>query len=147
MLKKVLVLFFIITIFSFMWSESISVGSDDKLIIKINVWGQVQKPGQYDVEYDSSIIQAISKAGGFNDYAHLGRIKVIRMVKGKKKIIKVNIKNYLKTLETKKLPKLENGDIIYIEKNAKKDWVNFVTFVSQIAIIVNVIYILVNSTK
>ncbi len=132
---------------SFVFSESISVASEDKLIIKVNVWGQVQRPGQYEVEYDSSIVQAISKAGGFNDYANLGKVKIIRIVNGKKKIIRVNIKKYLKDKTIRKLPNLENGDIIYIEKNVKKDWVNFVTFVSQIAIIVNVIYLLMHSTK
>ena len=140
-MKKSFVLIFVI-IFMYIFSQSLTVGNDDKLIIKINVWGQVQRPGQYDVEYNSSLIVAISKAGGFNDYANLKKIKIVRIIDGKKKIIPVNIKKYLKNPDNIELPTLKNGDIIYVEKNVKKDWTNFVTFISQIAIIINVIYLI-----
>lgn len=53
----------------------------------IFVTGEVRRPDAYKYEDDTSIIKAITKAGGFTDKASAGRVKIIRKVDGKEKII------------------------------------------------------------
>ena len=40
------------------------LGTDDQLLIKVNVWGFVAKPGQYLVPSGTDLISLISFAGG-----------------------------------------------------------------------------------
>ncbi len=53
----------------------------------IFVTGEVKRPDAYKYEDDTSIIKAITMAGGFTDKASAGRVKIIRKVDGKKKIV------------------------------------------------------------
>jgi hypothetical protein len=125
------------------YSQSMEIGRNDNLIITVNILGQVKNPGEFKVEYGTNVIQAISKAGGFGDYANMKNIKIVRIKDGKKIIIEVNVKKFFDKNNVKvDIPILENGDVIMIGKNVKRVWASFVTFVSQIAIIINVIYLI-----
>jgi len=54
------------------------LGEQDELLIKVNIWGFVQKPGQYMVPSGTDLISLISFAGGPREQANLKRIKIIR---------------------------------------------------------------------
>lgn len=54
------------------------LGDQDELLIKVNIWGFVQKPGQYMVPNGTDLISLISFAGGPREQAKLKSIKVIR---------------------------------------------------------------------
>ena len=54
------------------------LGEQDELLIKVNIWGFVQKPGQYMVPSGTDLISLISFAGGPREQAKLKNIKVIR---------------------------------------------------------------------
>ncbi len=53
-------------------------GDNDELLMRVNVWGFVQKPGQYMVPKDTDLISLISFAGGPREQAKLSKIKLIR---------------------------------------------------------------------
>jgi polysaccharide biosynthesis/export protein len=57
---------------------------------KVFVFGNVIKPGPYLLRGDMSVLQALSLAGGFTTFASPKKIKVIRNVRGKQEIRKVN---------------------------------------------------------
>lgn len=50
----------------------------------IYVFGQVRTPGGYPLKKGTTILQALSLAGGLSDRGATGRIKVVRLVNGKK---------------------------------------------------------------
>ncbi len=125
--------------------HALELGDDDKLIITVNIWGQVQKPGEYKVEYGSTIVQALSSAGGMTDYADMNNVKVIRYTEKGKQVFRLYLSKMLKGKEQNEPMKVENGDIIIVEKNIRKDWGSFVTFISQLAIIINVFYLISKS--
>ena len=128
------------------YSQSMTIGQNDNLIITVNILGQVKNPGEFKIEYGTNVIQAISKAGGFSDYANTKNIKIVRIKDDKKIIITVNVQKFFdKNNEEIDIPILENGDVVMIGKNVKKAWASFITFVSQIAIIINVIYLISQS--
>jgi len=54
--------------------------------------GEVKKPDSYKYESDITVIKAISMAGGFSKIAAKGKVRIIRIVNGEKKIFeKVNM--------------------------------------------------------
>ncbi len=54
------------------------LGDRNELLIKVNIWGFVQKPGQYLVPTDTDLISLISYAGGPLEDAKLKKVKLIR---------------------------------------------------------------------
>jgi len=50
------------------------------------VTGQVQKPDSYPIEEGTTVIMAVTRAGGFTPLAAKGRVKVIRKVSGEEQI-------------------------------------------------------------
>jgi polysaccharide export outer membrane protein len=57
----------------------------------IFVNGQVNAPGRYTYERDMTILMAISKANGINDLGSTRRIKIIRIVDGKRAELKAEL--------------------------------------------------------
>ncbi|PLX84641.1 MAG: periplasmic polysaccharide biosynthesis/export protein [Desulfuromonas sp.] len=51
------------------------------------VTGEVKKPDAYKLEEGTTVIKAISMAGGFTQIASKGRIKVIRVIDGQERIM------------------------------------------------------------
>ena len=54
------------------------LGTQDELLIKVNIWGFVRKPGQYMVPKDTDLISLISFAGGPLEQAKINKVKIIR---------------------------------------------------------------------
>jgi hypothetical protein len=54
------------------------LGEQDELLIKVNIWGLVRRPGQYMVPKDTDLISLISFAGGPLDQARMKKVKIIR---------------------------------------------------------------------
>jgi hypothetical protein len=54
------------------------LGEQDELLIKVNIWGFVRKPGQYMVPTNTDLISLISFAGGPLEQAKIKKVKLIR---------------------------------------------------------------------
>ncbi len=54
------------------------LGAQDELLMRVNIWGFVRKPGQYMVPTDTDLISLISFAGGPVEQAKVKAIKVVR---------------------------------------------------------------------
>ena len=54
------------------------LGDQDELLMRVNIWGFVRKPGQYMVPTDTDLISLISFAGGPAEQAKVKAIKVVR---------------------------------------------------------------------
>jgi len=64
------------------------------------VFGQVKNPGEYAIKNDTSVLQALSLAGGVTDRGSTGRIKIVRLVDGKKKEIGVRLNDLVQSGDT-----------------------------------------------
>jgi polysaccharide export outer membrane protein len=81
---------------------------------KVSVLGEVMKPGVYPVTGATTLVEAISMAGGFAEWANKRKITVITHQDGKKKTIKIN---YKKIASGKNLDQniiLKRGDVIIV---------------------------------
>jgi polysaccharide export outer membrane protein len=77
-------------------SQNIALRDGDTIFVpraeSIYVFGQVKNPGAYALQQkDTSVLQALSLAGGVTDRGSTSRIKIVRMVDGEKQEIKVKL--------------------------------------------------------
>lgn len=80
---------------------------------KFFVYGAVIRPGEYDLLEKTTVLRAISMAGGFTRFGSSSRVKVLRarQTGSGYESIKINIKAVMDGDSQADLP-LENGDII-----------------------------------
>ena len=67
----------------------------------VYVFGQVKNPGAYALQQkNTSVLQALSLAGGVTDRGSTARIKIARMVKGEKQEIHVKLSDMVQPGDT-----------------------------------------------
>ncbi len=112
------------------------LGSNDVLLITVNLWGHVQKPGIYSIPSTFGIIDLLSSAGGPLKTARLNDIRIVRK---KQEVITVNVEEFIKTGNKDLLVPLQPGDVIIVSGSISDIFGRIVGFMRDIAIIVNVI--------
>lgn len=116
------------------------LGSDKELQMNVQIWGQVLKPGMYSVPQTTDLVGLISFAGGPTEYANLNNIRIVR-TNPKPRVIRVNLKAYMNTGNSKLQPVLKPGDTVVIPGSLFYGFSRFVRVVSQLAIVANVYYL------
>lgn len=81
---------------------------------KVYVSGQIRNSGVYRLRSETSLLQIISMAGGFTDWANQKKILIIRKEGGKEKRITVNYKKILKGEDPGSNIILKAGDTILV---------------------------------
>ena len=74
------------------FSEVITEPAVSVILSKSQSWryyviGQINKPGEYALDYPVTMLQAIARAGGFQEWAKTSEIRVVRQVDGKETMI------------------------------------------------------------
>ena len=113
------------------------LGAADELLIPINIWGFVQKPGQYMVPNKTDLLSLLSFAGGPIEGAKISKIKIVRSdpIEGNF-VWNVNVKKYINTADPSIIPILKPGDTIVV-KGTTFNWIQqFFSFVSSLATII-----------
>jgi protein involved in polysaccharide export with SLBB domain len=114
------------------------LGSNDVLLITVNLWGHVQKPGIYSIPSAFGIVDLLSSAGGPLSTARLNDVRIIRK---NQEVITVNLEEFIKTGNKDLLIPLQPGDIIIVSGSISSIFRSVVSFVRDLAIIANVILI------
>lgn len=71
---------------------------------QLYVFGQVRSPGSYIIQRETTVLQALSLAGGVTDRGATGRIRIVRMVDGKKIEVKATLSDPVKPGDTVIVP-------------------------------------------
>ena len=67
----------------------------------VYVFGQVKSPGAYPLrQKNTTVLQALSLAGGVTDRGSTGRIQIVRIVGGRKSEIKVGLTDFVEPRDT-----------------------------------------------
>lgn len=111
------------------------LGSGDILLVNVNLWGHVQRPGIYSVPSSYSLIDLISSAGGPLSTARLNDVRIVRK---DQEVLKIDIEKFLKTGDITLLPILQPGDTIIVAGSIQDIFTQIVALFRDIAIIVNV---------
>jgi len=97
-------------------SRYILSASSDALLMTVKVWGEVQKPGLYDVPIGTDLIELISSAGGPKETAQLSKIKIIHGPSRDQEgyVSKINIKDFLETGDGSIIPEIKPNDTVIV---------------------------------
>ena len=98
----------------FIESPAVSVAVQEIHSKNIFVLGQVESPGQYPLQQDLTVLQALSLAGGLAEWADQGDIVILRKENGKQRRIKFNYKDVSKGKHLEENIVLEAGDTIIV---------------------------------
>jgi polysaccharide export outer membrane protein len=66
----------------------------------VYVFGQVRNPGSYAIQKDTTVLHALSLAGGVNENGAMNRIRIVRQVKGTESEVKVKLTDLVKAGDT-----------------------------------------------
>jgi polysaccharide biosynthesis/export protein len=86
-------------------SQNIELRDGDTIFVpraeSLYVFGQVKNPGAYAlVQRDTTILQALSLAGGVTENGAMNRVKVVRIIDGGKREIKVKLTDVVRAGDT-----------------------------------------------
>lgn len=117
------------------------LGSEDQVLMPVNVWGFVTKPGQYMVPFDTDLISLLSFAGGPREEAKITGIRVVRTSlsqneTAQESVIDVDVKKFLETGRSDLVPVLRPGDTIVVSGTTFHFISKFFDFAWRIAAIV-----------
>jgi polysaccharide export outer membrane protein len=81
---------------------------------KVYVTGLVKNPGVYRLRSETTVVQMISLAGGFTEWANPKKIMIVRKEDGREKRITVNYKKIMSGRDTSSDVLLKTGDTIIV---------------------------------
>lgn len=85
-------------------SKNVILKDGDTVVVPkaqaVYVFGQVRQPGAYAIEKGTTVLQALSLAGGVTDRGSTGRIKIVRTIDGKKKEVKAKLTDVVEPGDT-----------------------------------------------
>jgi protein involved in polysaccharide export with SLBB domain len=114
------------------------LGGQDVLLITVNLWGHVQRPGIYSIPSTFGLVDLISSAGGPLKTARLSEVRIIRI---NQTVVTIDIDHFIKTGESTMLPILQPGDTIVVSGSVADIFTRIIAVLRDIAIILNVIYL------
>lgn len=88
---------------------------------RVYVFGEVNKPGLYELQKSHNLLDAIGIANGFTKDAAKKNVFLIRSNE-KDKPIKLNLNNLLKKGDTSQNYVLGEGDVVYLTSNGRIDF-------------------------
>jgi polysaccharide export outer membrane protein len=103
-------------------SENVQLEDEDTVVLlrgnMFFVFGEVKKPGAYQLDKDTNVLEGITIAGGLTDKAAPGRIRVIRTTgKGEQKTINVDINEIIKRGQRDKAIGLLEDDVVVVPES------------------------------
>jgi len=85
-------------------SQNIELHDGDTIFVPraelVYVFGEVKNPGGYAVQKNTTVLQALSLAGGVTEHGAMNRVQVMRMVKGQKVETRVKLTDLVRPEDT-----------------------------------------------
>jgi len=81
------------------------------------VFGEVKKPGAYQLDRDTSILEGITIAGGLTDKAAPGRARVIRKTAAGQTVLDVDVNDIIKRGQREQAFRLQENDVVVVPES------------------------------
>lgn len=98
----------------YLTSPNVTVIVENIQSYKVFVVGKVQKPGSIFAEKPITVLQALSLAGGFQDYAKLADITVLRNTGGQNFVLPFDYRNVIRGKNQEENVVLRSGDVVVV---------------------------------
>jgi len=120
------------------WRENAIIDDGDTIFIpslaqskrRVYVLGAVKKPGIVEFSGDISLLDAVSKGGGFGDHPYYPDIRVIRANRDRPLILAVNFKRLLEQGDLTQNLALQDKDVIIIPRSPIGNWNQYIKDIS-----------------
>ena len=90
-------------------NQNIDLRDGDTIFVpraeSVYVFGEVRTPGAYILQNDTTVLQALSLAGGVSEDGAMNRITIVRLVNGVKSELKANLGDAVKPGDTIMVPR------------------------------------------
>jgi polysaccharide export outer membrane protein len=90
-------------------NQNIELRDGDTIFVpraeSVYVFGEVKSPGAYIIQNDTTVLQALSLAGGVSEDGAMNRIKIVRLVNGVKSEVKAELGDPVKPGDTIMIPR------------------------------------------
>jgi polysaccharide biosynthesis/export protein len=85
-------------------SQNLELRDGDTIFVPraetVYVFGHVRTPGAYGIQADTTVLQALSLAGGVTEHGAMNRVRVVRIEKGAKKELRVKLTDTVRPGDT-----------------------------------------------
>jgi polysaccharide biosynthesis/export protein len=95
-------------------SPNVTIIVDSIQSYKVFVTGKVQKPGEFVREKPVSVLQALTLAGGFQDYANRNSISVIRKMGDRNQVFDFHYDDVIRGRKAELNIMLQSGDVVVV---------------------------------
>jgi polysaccharide biosynthesis/export protein len=89
-------------------SQNIELQDGDTIFVpraeSVYIFGQVRNPGSYSIQKDTTVLQALSLAGGVTENGAMNRIRIVRIVSDKRVEVRVSEGDIIKPGDTIVVP-------------------------------------------
>lgn len=118
------------------------LGQANELLIRVNVWGRVLRPGQYFVPATTDLITLISAAGGPIPRARLTDVRVVRAPApgSEGEVIEVNLKRFIKTGDKRLVPALKPEDTVIVNGSVWQLMADIAQVIGAVALVGSIYY-------
>ena len=118
------------------------LGDKNAIYITVNVWGKVNRPGQYNIPSGTNLLTLISAAGGPSNFSRLDNVRIVRLVNQREEILEIDVRRYLNTGDISLIPEIEPGDTVVVTGSAY-NWIsNAVDVIAKVGILLNAIVLM-----
>lgn len=110
----------------------------------INIYGYVNKPGQYQIYEGVDILSAVAIAGGIKNFS---KVRTLTIIRANRSVEKVKIREYLKynsDAGEENIPIVYAGDTIYVKEPNETNWARLSFMSTMLLAIANIANILIN---
>jgi NADH:ubiquinone oxidoreductase subunit F (NADH-binding) len=118
------------------------VAKPGEMTMQVNIWGDVQKPGRYEVGGSTDLIQLLSYAGGPTREAELSEVRITRFLEVdgvlQKKYFTVNLEDFSKTDDSKLA--LAPGDAVYVDYVTRINFRDLIAVLTAAALVTTAVY-------
>jgi len=127
--------------------ERYILGAERKLEIVVHIWGEVVKPGEYQVADNTDVVELVSKAGGPTEFADLSGVTVthandvLATQPGMKRVEMVNVTSYLRKTAAPVPLRLSPGDVVVVHSNAWSRYKRFASVGRDIAVVLSAYFL------
>lgn len=119
-------------------SEFVSGNYPGAILMQVNLWGSIGKPGIHHVPVRTDLVTLLSLAGGTQADADLDRITIKRRISDREELLRIDGEKLL-TETGMKSPQLEPNDIIVIPRSKPTIHPNTVATVGFVGSILGIV--------
>jgi len=112
----------------------------------VKVLGSVERPGSYEISFQTSLLDVIYMAGGPSNDANLNGTRIVSFVEQDVREVRINFKDLLKSKAFQSIPNVMPGDVIYIPEKTIT-WSKFVEFIRDVSTFAVLYYFIRISTR